>query len=92
MAATARSADQHRTYETKTGENRTVIELEVDEIGLSLRYATVSDLIVAATMREVRRLQRKHNAGKKWPGVPSGALRRGRRTREEIRRQNAEHP
>jgi hypothetical protein len=54
-------------------------------------YAAVSDLIVAAAMREVRRLQRKHNAGKKWPGVPSGALRRGRRTREEIRRQNAAH-
>lgn len=27
-----------RTYETKTGETRTVIEFEVDEIGLSLRY------------------------------------------------------
>ncbi|GAA5201682.1 hypothetical protein GCM10023346_46580 [Arthrobacter gyeryongensis] len=27
-----------RTYETKTGEKRTVVELEVDEIGLSLRY------------------------------------------------------
>ena len=29
-----------RTYETKAGEKRTVIELEVDEIGPSLRYAT----------------------------------------------------
>ena len=29
-----------RTYETKEGEKRTVIELEVDEIGPSLRYAT----------------------------------------------------
>jgi single-strand DNA-binding protein len=28
-----------RTYETKTGEKRTVIEFEIDEIGLSLRYA-----------------------------------------------------
>jgi single-strand DNA-binding protein len=28
-----------RTYETKTGEKRTVIELEIDEIGLSLRHA-----------------------------------------------------
>ncbi|WP_211880852.1 single-stranded DNA-binding protein [Pseudarthrobacter albicanus] len=28
-----------RTYETKTGETRTVIELEVEEIGPSLRYA-----------------------------------------------------
>ncbi|WP_228379671.1 single-stranded DNA-binding protein [Pseudarthrobacter enclensis] len=31
-----------RTYETKTGETRTVIEFEVDEIGLSLRYTAVS--------------------------------------------------
>src|SRR5437868_11170189 len=29
-----------RTYDTKEGEKRTVIELEVDEIGPSLRYAT----------------------------------------------------
>lgn len=31
-----------RTYESKTGEKRTVIELEVDEIGPSLRYATAT--------------------------------------------------
>ena len=30
---------QSRSYETKEGEKRTVIELEVDEIGPSLRYA-----------------------------------------------------
>jgi single-strand DNA-binding protein len=29
-----------RTYETREGEKRTVIELQVDEIGPSLRYAT----------------------------------------------------
>lgn len=29
-----------RSYETKEGEKRTVIELDVDEIGPSLRYAT----------------------------------------------------
>lgn len=29
-----------RSYETKEGERRTVIELEVDEVGPSLRYAT----------------------------------------------------
>jgi single-strand DNA-binding protein len=29
-----------RSYETRDGEKRTVIELEVDEIGPSLRYAT----------------------------------------------------
>src|SRR5689334_8741008 len=31
---------RQRTYETREGEKRTVIELEVDEIGPSLRYAT----------------------------------------------------
>ena len=31
---------KQRTYETREGEKRTVIELEVDEIGPSLRYAT----------------------------------------------------
>src|SRR6476620_516965 len=30
-----------RSYETKEGEKRTVIELEVDEIGPSLRYANI---------------------------------------------------
>ena len=29
-----------RSYETKEGENRTVMELEVDEIGPSLKYAS----------------------------------------------------
>jgi single-strand DNA-binding protein len=31
-----------RSYETKEGEKRTVIELEVDEIGPSLRYASAA--------------------------------------------------
>lgn len=31
-----------RTFETRTGEKRTVIELEVDEIGLSLRYTAAT--------------------------------------------------
>jgi single-strand DNA-binding protein len=31
---------RQRTFDTKEGEKRTVIELEVDEIGPSLRYAT----------------------------------------------------
>ncbi|KQZ11447.1 single-strand DNA-binding protein [Agromyces cerinus] len=33
---------KQRSYETKEGEKRTTIELEVDEIGPSLRYATAS--------------------------------------------------
>ncbi len=37
-----------RSYETKEGEKRTVIEMEVDEVGPSLRYATAK---VAKTQR-----------------------------------------
>lgn len=33
---------RQRSYETKEGEKRTVIELEIDEIGPSLRYATAA--------------------------------------------------
>ena len=33
---------RQRSFETKDGEKRTVIELEVDEIGPSLRYATAT--------------------------------------------------
>lgn len=31
---------KQRSYETREGEKRTAIELEIDEIGPSLRYAT----------------------------------------------------
>lgn len=43
-----------RTYETKTGEKRTVIEFEIDEIGLSLRYtaATATGTTESRTVRE----------------------------------------
>ncbi|MCD2191356.1 single-stranded DNA-binding protein [Actinomycetospora soli] len=33
---------KQRSYETREGEKRTVIELEVDEVGPSLRYATAA--------------------------------------------------
>src|SRR5688572_13984766 len=33
---------KQRTYDTKEGEKRTVVELDVDEIGPSLRYATAN--------------------------------------------------
>jgi single-strand DNA-binding protein len=42
-----------RSYDTKEGEKRTVMELEVDEIGPSLRYASA----------KVTRTQRKDGAG-----------------------------
>jgi single-strand DNA-binding protein len=37
-----------RSYETKEGEKRTVVEMEVDEVGPSLRYATAK---IAKTSR-----------------------------------------
>lgn len=46
--------------------------------------ASVSDFIVRATLREVTRLQRRHNGGRTWEPVPAGALRRGQRTHEEL--------
>ncbi|ERI35207.1 hypothetical protein IG195_21780 (plasmid) [Arthrobacter sp. TES] len=46
-------------------------------------YASISELIEAATLREVRRLQRKYNQSRPWEPAPPGALRPGQRTREE---------
>ena len=42
--------------------------------GRSEGYASVSELIEAATLKEVRRLQRKHNHGRLWEGAGPGAL------------------
>jgi single-strand DNA-binding protein len=47
---------KQRSYETREGEKRTVVELEVDEIGPSLRYATA-------------RVQKTQRSG---PGGPAG--------------------
>lgn len=43
-------------------------------------YASISELIEEATLKEVRRLQRKYNNGKPWPGLPAGQLPTGRRS------------
>ena len=48
-------------------------------------YGSVSDF-EAGTLREVRRLQRKHNRGRKWEPAPAGTLRPGRHTAEEQQR------
>lgn len=46
-------------------------------------YASISELIEAATLKEVRRMQRRHNNGKPWEPLPPGSARTGRRTAEE---------
>jgi single-strand DNA-binding protein len=55
---------KQRSFETKEGEKRTVIELEVDEIGPSLRYATAT---VSKTTRSG------HGAGRGSSGSGAGA-------------------
>lgn len=50
---------KQRTYETKEGEKRTSMELEIDEIGPSLRYATAS-------------LTRAQPTGRTGSGQPAG--------------------
>jgi single-strand DNA-binding protein len=42
MRVVAQGRLRQRSYETQQGEKRTVVELEVDEIGPSLRYATAT--------------------------------------------------
>ena len=42
LAVIAQGRLKQRSYETQAGEKRTVIELEVDEIGPSLRFATAA--------------------------------------------------
>src|SRR6201746_1357602 len=49
---------KQRSFETKEGEKRTVVELEVDEVGPSLRYATA----------KVTRAARGEGGGGRGPG------------------------
>jgi len=58
MRVIASGVLKQRSYETKEGEKRTVIEFEVDEIGPSLKYANA----------KVNRTQRKDNSGGNWGG------------------------
>jgi single-strand DNA-binding protein len=52
-----------RSYETKEGEKRTVVEMEVDEVGPSLRYATA----------KVNRTQRGGGGGGGFGGQQGGS-------------------
>ncbi|WP_067502212.1 single-stranded DNA-binding protein [Actinoplanes sp. TFC3] len=55
---------RQRSYETREGEKRTVYELEVDEIGPSLRYAT-------ATVKKITRTA-EPGAAPNRPAAPRG--------------------
>ncbi|MDR6689001.1 hypothetical protein J2Y41_004601 [Arthrobacter sp. 1088] len=66
-----------------TEEDLKQIRAAVQAVGLQEGYASIADFVEAAARRELRRLQRKYNDGRKWPGVGAGELRPGRRTRAE---------
>ncbi|MEO5315534.1 hypothetical protein PV772_15695 [Pseudarthrobacter sp. CC12] len=60
------------------------IRAAVQAVGKLEGYPSITALVEAATLRELRRLQRKYNGGRKWPGVPAGCMRPGQRTLEEL--------
>ena len=58
---------KQRSFETKEGEKRTVMEVEVEEIGPSLRYATA----------KVNKASRGGGGGGFGGGAPGGGANRG---------------
>jgi single-strand DNA-binding protein len=56
---------RQRSYETKEGERRTVVELDVDEIGPSLKFAT------AKVMKATRRNTADAPAEDPWTSTPA---------------------
>jgi single-strand DNA-binding protein len=57
---------KQRSYETSEGDKRTVVELDVDEVGPSLRYAT-------ATVNRSQRTGEEATADEPWAPEPIGA-------------------
>ncbi len=63
---------KQRSFETKEGEKRTVIELEVEEIGPSLRYATAKVNKAARTNDARPTAAAGNNQDDPWPAASSG--------------------
>jgi single-strand DNA-binding protein len=62
---------RQRQFETKEGEKRTVVELEVDEIGPSLRYATAKiNKVDRSGGNQQRPAQRQQPADDPWGSAP----------------------
>lgn len=60
-----------RSFETKEGEKRTVMELDVDEVGPSLRRATATVMKTQGNQGGFQG-QQNQQAGGGWGGQPSG--------------------
>ena len=63
-----------RSYETREGEKRTVFEIDVDEVGPSLRYATAS----------VQRTQQGSGASFQRPTSPQQSQPQGRPAQQSV--------
>jgi single stranded DNA-binding protein len=59
---------------TRTSPKRTGTRSEppLNVVGHLEGCALITELVGAATLRELRRLQRKYNGSRKWPGIPGG--------------------
>ena len=65
---------RQRSYETREGEKRTVVEVDVEEIGPSLRYATarVTRAGTNTTTAAAARGGGEHGGGDPWTGGAGG--------------------
>jgi single-strand DNA-binding protein len=63
---------KQRSYETKEGEKRTVIELEADEIGPSLKYATAKVNRAARSDNTASSSRGQASSGDPWAAAPAG--------------------
>ena len=82
---------KQRSYETKEGEKRTVYEIEVDEVGPSLKYATAKVTKTTARRRRRRLRWRQRRTTTRWASASPAAAgaaggRRWRRRLERPRR------
>lgn len=72
MRVVAQGRLRQRSYQDREGNNRTAIELEVDEIGPSLRYAT-AQVTRAAKNADAGKSQAAQPADQEWPTPEPGA-------------------
>jgi single-strand DNA-binding protein len=69
---------RQRSYETREGEKRTVVEVDVEEIGPSLRYATArvtragKTTTTIATAAATTSGGGEHGGGDPWTGAAAG--------------------
>lgn len=72
MRVVAHGRLTQRSYQTKEGENRTSYELEVDEIGPSLRYATATVVKAGSSRTQRDNMAAAQTKTDEWSTAPVG--------------------